>query len=62
VVLLVIWFVVGWLAAEQRRYFAGGGVSCATVSTILVTVLAGPLNYIGVNLQIPRPELPQPSQ
>jgi hypothetical protein len=60
-ILLVIWLLIGAVAAAQRGYFAGGDTSCATVSTIVVTVLAGPLNYVGVNPQIQCPELPQPS-
>ena len=61
-ILVVIWLVIGGIAAAQRGYFAGGDANCATVSTIVVTVLAGPLNYLGVNPQIQCPELPQPSQ
>jgi membrane protein YdbS with pleckstrin-like domain len=61
-ILLVTWLVIGAIAAAQRGYFAGGDANCAAVSTIIVTVLAGPLNYIGVNPQIECPELPQPSE
>ena len=61
-ILVVIWLVIGAIAAAQRGYFTGGDASCATVSTIVVTVLAGPLNYIGVNPQVQCPELPQPSE
>ena len=58
----MIWLVIGALAAYQRGYFTSGDTSCATTSTIIVTVLAGPLNYLGVNPQIQCPQLPQPSQ
>jgi membrane protein YdbS with pleckstrin-like domain len=61
-ILLVIWLVIGVIAAAQRGYFTGGDANCATVSTIVVTVLAGPLNYLGVNPQVQCPELPQPSE
>jgi hypothetical protein len=47
-VLLVIWLVIGLIATAQRHYF-DDKVSCATAGTVIVTVLAGPLNYIGVN-------------
>jgi hypothetical protein len=57
-VLLVVWLAIGALAAGQRGYFT----SCASTSTIIVTVLAGPLNYFGVNPQIQCPTLPQPSE
>ena len=61
-VLVVVWLVIGLLAAFQRGYFAGGETNCATATTIVVTVLAGPLNYMGVNPQVQCPALPQPSQ
>ena len=47
-VILVIWLVIGLIATIQRGYFSDK-VSCATAGTVVVTVLAGPLNYIGVN-------------
>jgi hypothetical protein len=62
VVLVLIWLAIGALAAVQRGYFASGDTSCATASTVIVTVLAGPLNYLGVNPQVQCPQLPQPSQ
>ena len=60
VILLVLWLAVGVAAAFQRGYFQGSSVTCARTSTILVTVLAGPLNYLGVNPTIDC-TLPQPS-
>ena len=61
-ILVVVWLVIGLIAAAQRGYFSGGEANCATITTIVVTVLAGPLNYLGVNPQVQCPELPQPSQ
>ena len=60
--LLLAWLVIGAIAAAQRGYFASNDTSCASVTTIVVTVLAGPLNYVGVNPQVDCPELPQPSE
>ena len=60
-VLLIIWLVIGGIAAAQRGYFAGSDTSCATAATIAVTVVAGPLNYVGANPQVDC-QLPQPSQ
>jgi hypothetical protein len=60
VILLVLWLAVGVAAAFQRGYFQGSSATCAQTSTILVTVLAGPLNYLGVNPTIDC-TLPQPS-
>ena len=61
-VLLLIWLVIGALAAFQRGYFTSADTSCAGASTVVVTVLAGPLNYLGANPQMQCPQLPQPSQ
>jgi hypothetical protein len=58
---VVIWLVIGALAAYQRGYFSGDEqVNCAELGTVLVTIVVGPLNYVGLN---PRIEctLPQPS-
>lgn len=60
--LVVIWLVIGGLAAFQRDYFAGDDASCAKAGTVIVTVLAGPLNYLGVNPKVKDCNLPQPSQ
>ena len=46
--ILVIWLVIGLIATAQRGYF-NDRVSCASAGTVIVTILAGPLNYIGVN-------------
>lgn len=61
-IVLVIWLLVGALAAGQRGYFGSGPESCAGVATVVVTVVAGPLNYVGVNPQVECPELPEPSE
>ncbi|HUD38127.1 MAG TPA: hypothetical protein VMR14_14590 [Streptosporangiaceae bacterium] len=59
-IILVIWLIIGVVAGAQRHYY-GGNVSCAKAGTILVTVLAGPLNYVGVNPKI-HCKVPQPSK
>ena len=43
--LLVIWLVIGAIAAGQRGYYSGSIGSCTQVGTIAVTIIAGPLNY-----------------
>ncbi|MCV2487960.1 hypothetical protein OF117_01175 [Geodermatophilus sp. YIM 151500] len=60
-VLLLVWLVIGAIAAAQRGYFASGDTSCASALTIVVTIVAGPLNYVGLNPQVDC-QLPQPSQ
>jgi hypothetical protein len=59
-VLLVIWLAIGGLAAGQRGDYQGPIGSCSKASTIAVTILAGPLNYVGVNPRI-NCTTPQPS-
>ena len=60
-VVVVIWLAIGALAAGQRGYFGSSPDNCAGVATVVVTVLAGPLNYLGINPKVTCPELPQPS-
>ena len=43
-VLLLIWLLIGAIAAGQRGYFSGSVGSCTKAGTIAVTILAGPLN------------------
>jgi hypothetical protein len=57
---LVVWLIIGVVAAAQRHYFSGSATNCAKVGTITVTILAGPLNYVGVNPKI-KCSVPQPS-
>jgi len=58
---LIIWLVIGAVAAGQRGYYSGSVGSCTKAGTILVTILAGPLNYVGVNPKVDC-TLPQPSK
>jgi len=48
-------------AAGQRHYFSGSDASCAKAGTIAVTIIAGPLNYVGVNPKV-KCSVPQPSK
>ena len=59
--ILIIWLVIGAIAAGQRGYYNGTIGSYTKASTIGVTILAGPLNYVGVNPKI-ECKVPQPSQ
>ncbi|MEV6067711.1 hypothetical protein AB0L82_14250 [Nocardia sp. NPDC052001] len=62
--LVLVWLVIGAVAAGQRHYFDDAPTNCAGTSTIAVTILAGPLNYMGVNPKIDdcNVDVPQPSQ
>lgn len=60
-VLLLLWLVIGAIAAGQRGYFDGSDTNCAEAGTIAVTIVAGPLNYVGVNPKV-NCVVPQPSR
>jgi hypothetical protein len=60
--ILLIWLVIGAIAAGQRGYYSDSGdTSCAKASTVIVTIVAGPLNYLGVNPKV-KCDLPEPSK
>jgi hypothetical protein len=59
-IVLVVWLVIGVLAAAQRHYFSGSDANCAKIGTIALTIVAGPLNYVGANPRI-NCTTPQPS-
>ncbi len=61
--LVVIWLVIGVVAAFQRGYFGDDrDVSCKSFGDTGLTIVAGPLNYIGVNPKIQCEDAPEPSQ
>ena len=59
-IIIVIWLIIGAIAAGQRGYYSGSLGSCTKAGTIVVTILAGPLNYIGVNPKVDC-AIPKPS-
>ena len=60
-VIVLLWLIIGAVAAGQRGYYNNDSTSCAKASTIVVTIVAGPLNYLGVNPKV-KCDLPQPSK
>jgi len=50
-VLLAIWLIIGGIAVGQRGDYKGP-IGCSRLSTIAVTIIAGPLNYAGMNPNI----------
>jgi hypothetical protein len=60
-VLVLIWLLIGVLAAGQRHYFNQNNVNCASAGTVTLTIVAGPLNYIGANPKV-KCKVPQPSK
>lgn len=60
-VIVVIWLIIGSIAAWQRGYFGSNSATCARFGTTTITIVAGPLNYVGLNPKL-KCELPQPSK
>lgn len=60
--LVIVWLLIGVLAAGQRHYFSSNNDSCAKAGTVALTVIAGPLNYLGANPKVHDCTLPQPSK
>jgi hypothetical protein len=58
--LSLVWLIIGVVAAGQRHYYSGSQGTCAHAGTIAVTIVAGPLNYVGVNPKISC-RIPQPT-
>ena len=49
---MVVWLIIGAIAAGQRGYYGSAKTNCASFATIIVTILAGPLNYVGANPKV----------
>jgi hypothetical protein len=60
-VIIIVWLIIGAIAAGQRHYYGSSDPDCGRAGTIIVTVLAGPLNYTGVNPKVSC-KTPQPSK
>ena len=61
-ILVVVWLVIGVFAAWQRGYFSNDqDVNCKTFGDTALTIVAGPLDYMGVNPKI-HCKVPQPSK
>lgn len=58
---VLVWLLIGVAATFQRGYFKTDPTNCAEAGTIAATVVAGPLNYAGVNPKITC-VVPQPSK
>jgi hypothetical protein len=60
--IVIVWLVIGVAAAFQRGYFGDDrDVSCKTFGDTALTIVAGPLNYVGVNPKV-KCNIPQPSK
>ena len=63
-IIVVVWLVIGVVAAFQRGYFGDDReVSCKATGDTALTILAGPLNYLGANPKVQCDvKVPQPSE
>ncbi len=61
-IIVLVWLLIGVIAAYQRGYFESSETNCATAGSIALTVVVGPLNYAGVNPKVTDCNIPQPSQ
>jgi hypothetical protein len=59
---LIVWLIIGAVAAGQRSEYTSPPKNCSQAATIGVTILAGPLNYVGLDPKINCDHLPQPSK
>lgn len=60
--LVIAWLVVGAIAAGQRGYYGNDkDVDCKEFSDTALTIVAGPLNYMGVNPKV-KCNVPEPSK
>jgi len=51
-VILFLWLIIGAAAAGQRGYFNLNNINCSQGATMALTIVAGPLNYVGLDPQI----------
>jgi hypothetical protein len=63
-IVVIVWLLIGVLAAFQRGYLTDErDVSCKTFGDTALTIVAGPLNYMGANPKVDCDvEVPQPSE
>jgi len=65
-IIVVVWLVIGALAAAQRGYFGDNeDVSCKDFADTALTIVVGPLNYVGANPKVDCNvdiDTPQPSE
>jgi hypothetical protein len=60
-IVLLVWLIIGALAAGQRGYYTNSVKNCNQAATVAVTIVAGPLNYVGLNPKISC-QTPQPTK
>ena len=63
-IIVIVWLVIGVFAAWQRGDLSNDqDVSCKTFGDTALTIVAGPLNYVGANPKVDcNVQVPQPSK
>ncbi len=51
-IILFLWLIIGAAAAGQRGYFSAANLDCSSGATMALTIVAGPLNYVGLDPKI----------
>ncbi len=51
-IILFVWLIIGAAAAGQRGYFGTNNLGCTQGATMALTIVAGPLNYVGLDPKI----------
>jgi hypothetical protein len=51
-IILFLWLIIGAAAAGQRGYFSATNLDCSSGATMALTIVAGPLNYVGLDPRI----------
>jgi hypothetical protein len=61
-IVVIVWLVIGVFAAFQRGYVTDkNDVNCRSFGDTALTIIAGPLDYMGINPKI-HCNVPQPSK
>jgi hypothetical protein len=50
-IILFVWLIIGAAAAGQRGYY-NDNLTCSVGATMALTIIAGPLNYVGLDPKI----------
>jgi hypothetical protein len=58
---LIVWLLIGAIAAGERHDYSGVPMSCSQIADITMTIVAGALNYLGVDPHVSC-HAPKPSE
>jgi hypothetical protein len=58
---VIVWLLIGVIAASERHDFNALPLSCSATADITITIVAGALNYLGVDPHV-HCHVPKPSK